>query len=174
MGTDGGPVVALPASALKHWEGSFQPSGGRVVEAAYRFDVPDAPATDYDAAVSAIWGQFGLGSLEFHGVTALVLPQPFGAVRDYTSGDRAQVLTDGGWGTLDAVLADAGEDAWEETEIRLALDDSGLIFFDPAYPGLDGPNRLKLTLNAGSWCVDVCHTRYEGEAVVAARLRREV
>jgi hypothetical protein len=47
---DGGPLLIAPEAALPHWGGSDTPSGGRVVEAQFRWSAPDAPATDYDRA----------------------------------------------------------------------------------------------------------------------------
>src|SRR5207249_653912 len=50
---DGGPRVLLPAELLRTWEGSDQPSGGRVVATDFRVDGNHSrPATDYDLACS--------------------------------------------------------------------------------------------------------------------------
>ncbi len=46
---DGGPLILLPREALSFWEGIEPPSGGRVVEAAARWENQEI-ATDYDRA----------------------------------------------------------------------------------------------------------------------------
>lgn len=45
---DGGPLLVLPREAASYWEGGDVPSGGRVVEADFRWDTD--VATDYDRA----------------------------------------------------------------------------------------------------------------------------
>lgn len=51
---DGGPLLVLPSAAESAWGGSDPPSGGRVVDAKFRWNEPDAPATDYDRACDLV------------------------------------------------------------------------------------------------------------------------
>lgn len=53
-GWDGGPMVLLPGQIASAWEGADPPSNGRVVDCTYRYDDPDAPATDYDLACESV------------------------------------------------------------------------------------------------------------------------
>ena len=47
---DGGPLIVLPREAVQSWQGSHEPSGGRVVEATLRWRLNSDAATDYDRA----------------------------------------------------------------------------------------------------------------------------
>jgi hypothetical protein len=47
-----GPSIFMPREALAFWEGCYPPSGGRVVEARFRWDNQEL-ATDYDRAADA-------------------------------------------------------------------------------------------------------------------------
>jgi hypothetical protein len=62
VNTTGGPRLVLPERYAAAWEGCYAPSGGRTVEAAFRFN-PEGPATDYDRAcdVSGWLGVIGVG-----------------------------------------------------------------------------------------------------------------
>ena len=47
---DGGPMMVAPSSPAPLWEGGEHPSGGRAVNAQFRWAGDGAPATDYDRA----------------------------------------------------------------------------------------------------------------------------
>ena len=47
---DGGPMMVVPRSPAPLWEGGEHPSGGRAVDAQFRWAGDGAPATDYDRA----------------------------------------------------------------------------------------------------------------------------
>ena len=49
VNTTGGPHLVIPERYAPAWEGCFAPTGGRTVEATFRYN-PDGPATDYDRA----------------------------------------------------------------------------------------------------------------------------
>jgi hypothetical protein len=83
----GGPLILLPENLLHLWEGCFPPSGGRKVEASFRWAHPAAPATDYDRAcdVRGYWGIVPVGNgcglvLGGEPLLTYVAPAPDGAV----------------------------------------------------------------------------------------------
>ena len=47
---DGGPMMVAPRSPAPLWEGGEHPSGGRAVDAQFRWAGDGTPATDYDRA----------------------------------------------------------------------------------------------------------------------------
>lgn len=53
--TEGGPLILIDRPRLHAWEGADEPSGGRVVEAQFRWSgQADAAATDYDRACDVV------------------------------------------------------------------------------------------------------------------------
>lgn len=70
LASDGGPLLLVPGEYLSAWEGVGLPSGGRVIQAHFRWAGPDKPATDYDRACDV---EGYLGQLEIGGGSGLVL-----------------------------------------------------------------------------------------------------
>src|SRR5262245_33182913 len=50
MDSNGGPLLLVPGEYRSAWEGIEPPRDGRQVEAHFRWNGPDEPATDYDRA----------------------------------------------------------------------------------------------------------------------------
>ena len=48
--SEGGPLIAIEAGNLRHWQGIDAPTDGRIVEATFRWNDPNDPASDYDRA----------------------------------------------------------------------------------------------------------------------------
>jgi hypothetical protein len=59
LGSDGGPLLLVPGEHVLSWEGIDPPSNGRHLDAHFRWDGPDSPATDYDRACD-VQGWIGL------------------------------------------------------------------------------------------------------------------
>lgn len=71
--TGDGPLIVMPREAAPLWEGTEEPSGGRVVEAVFRYDDEAAPATDYDRACD-VGMEEGTGELLTVGNSWAVVP----------------------------------------------------------------------------------------------------
>src|SRR5262245_59937362 len=50
MDSNGGPLLLVPGEYRSAWEGIEPPCDGRQIEAHFRWNSPDEPATDYDRA----------------------------------------------------------------------------------------------------------------------------
>jgi hypothetical protein len=62
MQSNAGPLLLVPGEHLPSWEGVAPPADGRHIEAQFRWNRRDAPATDYDRACD-VTGYLGLLSI---------------------------------------------------------------------------------------------------------------
>lgn len=77
FGHDNGPLILLPREALPFWEGIETPSGGRIVEAVFRWNSQEISA-DYDRACDAMeWAEVLPAGFDSWG---MVLPEDACAV----------------------------------------------------------------------------------------------
>ncbi len=67
--SEGGPLIVISDKLIPSWEGTREPTG-RTLQASFRWDDPEAPATDYDRACDV--GE-AVGCLEVGEGSALVL-----------------------------------------------------------------------------------------------------
>jgi len=70
MQSNGGPLLLVPGEHLLSWEGTELPSGGRQIDAQFRWGGQNAPVTDYDRACDV---QGWLGLLDIGAGHGLVL-----------------------------------------------------------------------------------------------------
>ena len=146
----GNLFILVLTSLATAWEGTNIPTLGRTVEAVFRWDGPESPATDYDRACDI---DSEVGSLTVGDGVGVVLGEP-GIVswQPFSRGGGALV----GWGGADS------EDEVEEALKHLSYEgpeptcffetDGGeLLVFDPAYEGAAAvsgkvmPLRFKLS-----------------------------
>lgn len=142
VGTDGGPLVLIPQPYLLAWEGGSPPSSGRVVQAKFRCDDPDAPATDYDLAcdVDGYLGVIPVGAGEGLVVSIDPLPACWWSDEQGRGGVLLRWLHGDGTLNTDQVAASVPEDLWEPTGIRFHIPEGRVYLFDSAYPARELPN----------------------------------
>jgi hypothetical protein len=137
LSSGGGPLLLLSRHHLKEWKGTDVPTGGRVVEATFRWDGPDSPATDYDRAcdVDGYVGVIPVGAGH-----AVVLGDEPCATAWYsrTAGDTGEYGLLVRWvhanDDEDVLLAldQVNTVSWEDTGLRFTVDQSPLVLFDSA------------------------------------------
>jgi hypothetical protein len=180
MNSNGGPLLLVPGEYLLEWEGIDTPSAGRQVEAKFRWDGPDAPATDYDRACDV---KGYLGAIQIGEGTGLVLGdepamtswQPL-AVHDNAGNTRAGgmlirwIYADSGEHVVD-VLGHVPEGVWMEG-VTFRAGQQPLYLIDSAFAGseLEGGDHLFIQLPAGTYRVSTAV--YEPDASTCLVLHR--
>lgn len=163
VGTDGGPIVLVPAAIASEWTGTTPPKG-RKVKTKFRYDRVDAAATDYDEACD----QGDVALVARSGGAVLVLPEQ-GAWFGRAKGDDAL------WCVLDGdreTLAKHGAALkWKALRGTFTVGNGGVIALDAAQAANGkGVNRAKLKLAAGAYGVEVAHVDDDRGAMYVARL----
>ena len=162
--SEGGPLLLLPERHLTQWEGVRPPSGGRVVEAVFRWGDPSAPATDYDraadvddwVAVLPVGQGEGLVLNDFPAMTAWwpELPGERGLlVRWLVAESEADVIRH---------LARVPEEIWSDDRVALVTDNERLYLFDSALAGREvmsegDAESLVICLRPGRFSVLTAH-----------------
>ncbi|MFO0599543.1 MAG: Imm21 family immunity protein [Myxococcaceae bacterium] len=161
VGTEGGPVMAIPVSALESWKGVFDANG----EALY-----GKGPTDYDRACD-VKGPI----LKHGGVEVLVLDQEstaFFKASDEVSYFLRWIGADHGSHVLQAVLS-AGPKAWKFTGKTFTVaGEGGLAVIDSAEFGRDVKKPAIADLKPGRYQLDEM-TEFNGEVIDGAT-RHEV
>jgi immunity protein 21 of polymorphic toxin system len=162
MWSNGGPLLLIPGEYLSAWEGCESPSGGRRVEATFRWDSPDSPATDYDRAgdVDDYLGLLDIGA--GHGLVlggehagAMWRPRTFS---DPGGNERAGgilvrcVYADSDEHVIE-VLQRIPEDIWADEGMVFTVGPQPLYLIDSAFAGyeLGGDDHLIIQLPAGQY-----------------------
>jgi hypothetical protein len=165
VGTDGGPVVLVPAAIASQWTGTAPPEG-RVVRTKHRFDRLDAPATDYDEACA----QRGVALLPREGGAVLVLRETSAWIGRHDDGTLWCVLA----GSPE-LLAKHGASLrkWKAVKGRFTVGAGGAILLDAALSARKkGGNRARVKIAAGDYRVDVALVDDDRGEMHVARLRR--
>jgi hypothetical protein len=153
LASSGGPLLLLASEYLQYWEGSDPPTGGRTIDARFRWTgQSDDPATDYDRACDI---DNYLGLVDVGPGQALVLGDaPLGTtwwpaapgggllVRWRYAQDEASVVR---------ALADIPEAIWEPAQFELRVGNGPLYLFDAAYPGAMATEYLVVELRSGHY-----------------------
>jgi hypothetical protein len=165
VGTEGGPVVVVPATIAGVWTGTSPPRGGRVVRARFRHDDPDAAATDYDEACD----RRAIRLLGRPGGAVLVLPE-MGA--SFARGDDRSPL----WcviGSVETAAREAGGLRWKRLRGTFTVGAGGVIAVDAAYPARSrGGSRKTLAVPPGEYRIDVAGFDDARGELQVARLTR--
>jgi hypothetical protein len=171
--SNGGPLLLLPQDLLETWEGADPPSGGRRVEAEFRFD-PTGPATDYDRACDI--GEF-VGAIEIGEGFGLVLGDEPLATTWISLGPTAGVLARWRFGPSHeaverSLISVADLAGWQESLV-FHLTSRPSVLLDAAEPGSERMGRrLVIDLTPGQYVVETLEFRPEAEiALLLHRLR---
>ena len=163
MGSGGGPLLLVPGEHLPSWEGTDPPSGGRQIEAQFRWSGQDEPATDYDRAcdVEEWLGLLDIGAGE--GVvlggeplsTAWQTSVPSPASEDNAGGILIRYMYANSEAAAIDALEHLSESVWQDTSMVLGVGREPLYLFDAAYPGsqLVGEDYLTVHLPPGRYAL---------------------
>jgi hypothetical protein len=153
----GGPLILLPLPDLLLWEGIRPPSGGRTVEANFRWKDKNDPATDYDRAcdIRDLLGIVHMGQVE-----ALVLgDEPLATAWLPDKGRSGGVVVRWRYAESDQSVASRQAEilAQEAAEpaVTLHVPSSPLLMFDSAVAGsdLEMTQALRIELQPGTYRV---------------------
>lgn len=172
--SEGGPLLLLPEKYLDAWEGTDEPSNGRVVEAQFRRD-PDISATDYDRACDVE---------DFLGVIDV------GEGQGVIFGDEPLMTTwlpstteDGGmfvrWveaeseADLIEFATSFSQTDFHDTSVSITVDDSDLILFAAYEAGRDNFEvRLRIGLANGHYKFSTLYVSDRLTTVLCHRLSK--
>ncbi len=164
MQSNGGPLLLVPGEHLLSWGGLAPPPDGRHIEAQFRWNGQDAPATDYDRACDVTgW----LGLLTIGAGQGLVLGgEPDGTAwqASVASGESAEDDTSGilirwVYANSEAEVIDAlthvPETTWRDDGLLLSVGREPLYLLDAAYAGgeLEGDDHLTIHLPPGRYSI---------------------
>ncbi|HKP53023.1 MAG TPA: Imm21 family immunity protein [Chloroflexia bacterium] len=158
--SDVGPLILLSREYLPYWEGIDAPSGGRVVQANFRWNEKSAPATDYDRAVDISLNGY-LGIIDVHKGKGLVL----GGEKMQTawlatkSGKSRGMLvrcmySDDDDAVLQA-LAEIAVEAWKQSGLVFDVGPEPLYLFGSANRGdeIEAAQYLEINLDPGAYSI---------------------
>lgn len=161
----GGPLLLVPGEHLPLWGGVEPPADGRRIEAQFRFNGPDEPATDYDRACDVSMAGY-VGLLDIGTGQGLVL----GDDSNSTAWQPAAAASAGGndtggllirWVYADreadiiAALAHVPQTAWRDEGLVLSVGHEPLYLLDAACPGseLEGDSSMTIHLPPGRYAI---------------------
>ncbi len=159
----GGPLLLVPGEHLPSWGGVEPPADGRRIEAQFRFNGPDEPATDYDRACD-VEGWLGLLNIG-DGYGMVLGDEPLS-----TAWQPATAAGDGGDDTggllirwvyanseaeVIAALAHVPQTAWRDEGLVLSVGHEPLYLLDAACPGseLEGVSYMTIQLPPGRYAI---------------------
>lgn len=161
--SNGGPLLLVPGEQLPSWEGTEPPSDGRQIDAQFRWNGEDAPASDYDRACD-INGWLGL--LDVGAGHAIVLGgEPLGTAWQASAGASESGVNTCGilirWVHANSesdvieALEHVPETVWQDTGLLLSVGREPLCLLDAAYPGseLEGDDHLTIQLPPGKYSI---------------------
>ena len=163
MQSNGGPLLLVPGEHLPSWEGTEPPADGRQIEAEFRWNGQDAPATDYDRACDV---QGWLGLLDIGAGQGLVLgdeplsttwqaPLASGESDHDTSGILIRWVYGNSQAEVMEALKHVPETAWRDDGLLLCVGREPLYLLDAAYAGseLEGDDHLTIHLPPGRYSI---------------------
>jgi len=178
--SNGGPLLLVPGEHLPSWEGTEPPSDGRQIDAQFRWNGQDAPATDYDRACDV---QGYLGLLDIGAGQGIVLgDEPLGtawqasAVAGESDDATSGILIRWVYATSEAEVMEAlthvPETAWRDDGLLLSVGREPLYLLDAAYAGseLEGDNHLTIELLPGRY--SMATAEYEPDSHTSLLLHR--
>ncbi len=175
ISADGGPLIVLEQKYLENWEGSDEPSNGRIVEANFRWGLDIA--TDYDRAcdIEDYLGLINVGKGE-----AIVLGGDELATTWFPlSEDQAGFLIRWNYGNSEFDVINAAKslinEAGKDENIEFTVKDSNLILFAAAEPGnYQIYPRLKFNLSSGNYKIFTNEYKDEQTSVICHSFRKIV
>ncbi len=180
VGSNGGPLLLVPGEHLPSWGGVEPPADGRRIEAQFRFNGPDEPATDYDRACD-VMGWLGLLNIgDGYGMVLGGEPldtawQPTAAAGDGGDDTGGLLIR---WVYADheadiiAARAHVPQTAWQDEGLVLSVGHEPLYLLDAACPGseLEGDGHLMIPLPPGRYAFATAE--YEPESHTSLLLHR--
>lgn len=153
IASEGGPLLLLAREYLQYWEGTEPPTGGRTIEARFRWSgQPDAPATDYDRACDI---DDYLGLVNVGPGQALVLGDEPLATTWWSAGETGGMLVRWRYArdeeAVVQALAHIPETIWEPTQLVLTGGPEPMYLFDAAEPGAEVDEYLVVELGPGQY-----------------------
>jgi hypothetical protein len=168
------PLILLSEANLADWEGIDPPSGGRVVEANFRWGDEAAPATDYDRAcdINDYIGLISVGS----GMALILNDMPMDTAWKAFGDNRGGLFirymyADSVAAALSAVDQVPAE-SWQATGLIFTVDAEPLYLFDSAYTGKDLANTeyLVIQMSPGTYSIETAVYENESAGIVLHRL----
>lgn len=181
VGTDGGPLIAIPAEIASHWRGgegvNFPPQ-----DLDRWWENLDLSGSDYGRACGI---NDYLGTLEVGPGRALILndePMPTAFLPNAGGGIVVRWMYAEDEGAVRRVVRSIPESIWEPTPHTIVVAREGVLVFDSAYPGDDLPTSpgeeatapwLRLGLPPGPYHVDTAdYSPDESTRLILHRLRK--
>lgn len=172
----------MPGEHLKSWGGVLPPVDGRRIEARFRFNSPDDPATDYDRACDvSMTGYVGL--LDIGSGQGLILGdeplstawQPAiaaGEGGDDTGGLLIRCVYANSDADVIAALAHVPQTGWRDEGLVLSIGHEPLYLLDATWPAseLEGESYLTIPLPPGHYAIATAE--YEPDSHTSLLLRR--
>jgi hypothetical protein len=167
------PLILLSGANLAEWEGIDPPSGGRVVEASFRWSDEAAPATDYDRAcdINDYVGLISVGS----GMGLILNDMPMDTAWKAFGGNRGGLFircmyADSMAAVLSAVHKVPAE-SWEAAGLIFTVDGGPLYLFDSTYNGKDLSNTeyLVIQMSPGNYSIETAVYENESAGIVLHR-----
>lgn len=173
-----GPSLLLSGEYLSYWEGSDPPSGGRTVEAVFRWNAENGTATDYDRACDI--NEY-LGTIDVGQGRGLVLgdaPMMTTWLPTMSSTPDGMLIR---WryaddeGSVLAALFRIPDDIWEPEKFTFSICVTPLHLFGASYAGkaFHLGEHLIFSLPAGTYALATCEYKPdERTALVLHRFSR--
>lgn len=180
MQSGGGPLLLTPGEYLPSWGGIEPPSDGRQVEARFRWNGQDEPATDYDRACDV---EGWLSPLDIGAGQGLVLGgEPLATAWQASLASHERDARQGGilirWVCANSetdvisALEHGSEATWQDDGVVLRIGREPLYLLDAAYAGsqLEGDDYMTIHLPPGNY--SIATTGYEPDRQTSLLVHR--
>jgi hypothetical protein len=172
---DGGPLILIEEKYLSNWEGSEEPSNGRVVEANSRWGLE--MATDYDRAcdVEDYLGLINVGEGKAVVLGGDEMPTTWLALTENQEGFLIRWFY--GESEFDVVGAakSLSDELGKDEDFEFVVGNSDLILFAAAESADDKVyHRLKFNLANGNYKISTIEYENEQTSIVCHRFRKKI
>jgi hypothetical protein len=167
------PLILLSAANLADWEGIDPPSGGRAVDANFRWGDEAAPATDYDRACD-INDYVGLISVG-RGMGLILNDMPMNTAWKAFRDNRGGLFIRHMYADSVAAVLSASHkvpaESWEATGLTFTVDGGPLYLFDSTYNGKDlsDTEYLIIQISPGNYSIETAVYENERTGIVLHR-----
>jgi hypothetical protein len=183
MESNGGPLLLVPGEHRLAWEGIEPPRDGPPIEARFRWNGPDEPATDYDRAcnVKGYVGQIEIGA----GYGLVLGDYPTGTAwlafhnteddGDAVGGILIRWMHANSEADVLSAIQHVPDELWHDDGLTLEVGSQPLYLFDSAFAGDDlaGDDHLLIHLPTGEYAIATAEYEPDRDtAVVLHRLQR--
>jgi hypothetical protein len=178
----GGPLLLVPGEHLPSWGGVLPPTDGRRIEAQFRFNGQDEPATDYDRACDVSMAGY-LGQLDIgtgHGIVLGDEPlatawQPAAAASngdDDMGGLLIRCVYANSYADVIEALEHVPQTAWQDEGLVLSVGHEPVYLLDAASPAseLAGDDHMTIQVPPGRYALATA--QYEPDVHTCLLLHR--